>query len=89
MHESHSGCVTLETHKSPVVGNLEPVLKWNRFLIFNSLGPPSYVLPLNLNFPSVLCLGLRYISRFSLPNVCGSNQRTEGVAKNDDVDVVR
>ena len=54
-----------------------------------SLALPSYVLPLNLDFASVLGLGIRYVSQMSQVNFLPANQQTEGMAKNDDVDVVR
>ena len=52
---------------------------------FPSLAPPAKVLQLNLNSPSVLRLGLRYVSRFSPSKCCASDQREEGVAESYDV----
>ena len=54
-----------------------------------SLALPSYILPLNLDFASVLGLAIRYISQMSPVNFLLANQQTEGVADNDDVNVVR
>ena len=54
---------------------------------FPSLAPPAKVLQLNLNSPSVLRLGLRYVSRFSPSKCCASDQREEGVAESYDVKV--
>ena len=54
-----------------------------------SLALPSHVLPLNCHFASVLGLGIRHVSQMSQVNFLPENQRTEGVAENDDIDVVR
>ena len=54
-----------------------------------SLALPSYVLPLNLNFASILGLAMRYVNQMSPVSFLPANQRTEVVAENDDVDVVR
>ena len=51
----------------------------------SSLAPPVSV----LNFPSVPRLGLRVVRGFFLSQISGwANQRTEGVAENNDVEVV-
>ena len=55
---------------------------------FCSLALPSYVLPLNFDFASVLGLAMRYVSQMSQVNFLPANQRTEGMAENDDVEVV-
>ena len=47
-----------------------------------SLAVPSYILPLNFHFSSVLGLAMRYVSQI---NFLADNQRTEVVAENDDV----
>ena len=53
-----------------------------------SLALPSYVLLLNLDFASVLGLAIRYASQILQVDFLPANQRTKGVAENDDVDVV-
>ena len=55
----------------------------------NSLALPSYVLPLNLDLASVLVLAIWYVRQILQVDFLPANQRTEGVAENDDVDVVR
>ena len=58
-------------------------------LQYPSLALPSYVLPLNFDFASVLGLAIRYASTIFQVDFQPANHRTEGVAENDDVDVVR
>ena len=50
----------------------------------SSLAPLAKVLPLNLNFPSVLGLDLLYVIWFSGAATAAPNQRTEGVSENND-----
>ena len=52
-----------------------------------SLALPTYKLLLNFDFASVLGLVLRYAFQI-LEMYFLSNQRTEGVAENDNIDVV-
>ena len=51
-----------------------------------SLAPPTYLLPLNFHFTSVLGLGLLHMQGFLGGQIFGG---TEGVAENDDVEVAR
>ena len=48
----------------------------------------SYILPLNFNFASLLGLGIRHVSQMSQVISLPANQRTVGVAENNDVEVV-
>ena len=52
-----------------------------------SLALPSYVLLLNFDFASV-GLAMRYVNQMSQDNFLPANQRKEGMAENDDVEVV-
>ena len=54
-----------------------------------SLALPSYVLPLNFDFASVLGLAIRYVFQIFQVDFLPDSQITKGVAENDDVDVVR
>ena len=54
-----------------------------------SLALPTYVLPLNFDFASVLGLGMRYAFKIFQIYFLRANQRTERVAENNDIDVVR
>ena len=56
---------------------------------FSSLALPSDVLPLNFHFASVPVLAMGYVHQMSQVHFLPANQRTEVVAENDDVDVVR
>ena len=57
--------------------------------VLPSLALPSYVLPLNFDFASVLGPAIRHVFQIFQVNFLQANQRTEGVAENNDVDVVR
>ena len=58
-------------------------------ILCTSLALPSYVLPLNLDFASVLGLAIRVRFQIFQVDFIPANQRTEEVAENVDVDVVR
>ena len=80
LHPSCSGGMSLTAIQKDLVKHL---------LWHTSLALPSYVLLLNLDFASVLGLAIRYVSQILQVDFLPANQLTEGVAENDDVDVVR
>ena len=53
------------------------------FVSVGSLALPSYVLPLNLDFTSVLGLAIRYVSQIFQVDFQLANQRTEELAENE------